>query len=221
MSHSTADRSDEHGKTMPTLPDIPTRLQLRYAQLEELVASLLEAHPDRKSPLSARFRLFRQRGFPPNVTTLAKTRFAYDLDPVLRATLAFWMMQAFIPQESVPAIIDRNWDQLREAFQKSFGLIARHGADAAAVDEERPVLLLEPRNLHAFTLPKDASAAATDIVVLRVVNARNAREALFGEPLDGGLAPMVLFEIHRLAAWLREYILASRWAGPEAFDVLP
>lgn len=202
---------------MPTLPTSPPTIQLRYAQLEQLVEHLLEAHADRKSPLSARFRLFRQRGFPPNVTVLAKTRFAYGLEATLQVTLAFLMVDAFIPQEVVPTVITRNWDELTDGFRNAFAMIEKEGPDLASINDERKVLLLYPRNLHAFTLQKGLEADSADMVALAVLTARQARERLFGDRHADKFAPVTLIDLQRLATWLRTAFLEARWSGPEPF----
>lgn len=203
---------------MPKLPNPPDTMQLRYSQLEQLVGNLLDAHPDRKSPLSARFRLFRQRGFPPNVTTLAKTRFAYDIEAVLQVALAFWMMNAFVPQEVMPVAIEANWPALKEGFRKSFALISAGDAAEAAVDEDRMVLLVLPNNLQAFKLEKDIKADPAKSVTLKVMTARQARERMFGEKHYTEFEPITFIDLHRLANWIRDAVVKARWYGPEPFE---
>lgn len=203
---------------MPSLPIAPSTIQLRYAQLEQLVADLLDAHSDRRSPLLARFRLFRQRGFPPNYTALSKTLFVYGLDAALRVALGFWMMQAGVAQESVPPIMEANWDQLRDGLRRSFDLIDAVGSDAAAVHDGRPVLLIHPRNLRAFALPKDAEALPAETVVVHVVEAREAQDRLFG---GTSFEPVILIDLHRFADWVRSYFLAAGWSGNEPFATFP
>lgn len=203
---------------MPKLRAPPTTIQLRYAQLEQLMADLLEAHEDRKSPLTARFRLFRQRGFPANVTMLAKTRFAYDLEAVLQVALAFWMMNAFVPQEVVPIAIRNHWDELKGGFREAFALIGRQDPSKAAIDDDRMVLLMTPENLHPFKLERDAKPDPATLVSLKVMSAREARDRLFGEKRHTAFEPVTLIDLHRLAAWVRDAIIKAHWYGPEPFD---
>lgn len=203
---------------MPKLPSAPDIIQLRYAQLEELVGGLLETHPDKKSALSARFRLFRQRGFPPNVTTLAKTRFGYNLDATLRLVMAFWMMDAFIPQETVPLVIERDWEKLKPAFRDAFQRIQEHGIVETETDDQRQVMLVAPRNLHSFTLQKSDTADPAAAVEIHVLTAKRARERVFGESRRNEFAPVTVIDLHRLAAWVREALLRKSWAVPAAFE---
>lgn len=203
---------------MPSLPTAPSTIQLRYAQLEQLVADLLDAHSDRRSPLLARFRLFRQRGFPSNYTALSKTLFVYGLDAALQVVIGFWMMEAGVAQESVPPIMEANGDQLREGLRRSFALIRAVGSDAAAVDDGRPVLLMQPNNLKAFALPKGAEALPAETVAVRVVDAREAQDTMFG---GRSFEPVILIDLHRLADWVRSYFLAAGWCDDEPFAAYP
>lgn len=205
---------------MPRLPTPPTTIQLRYAQLEQLVANLLEVHPERRNSLSARFRLFRQRGFPPNVISLARTRFAYELDAVLQVTLAFWMMQSFIPQESVPRLIKQNWGELRNAFGKAFALLEATGSEEAGVDDDRPVLLIKPRNLAAFSRPVSEQEDSAPVTDLMVTTAREAQTRMFGIQSAGDFEPLIFIDLHRLAEWVRQAIITEGWAGLEPFRKL-
>lgn len=203
---------------MPKLPNPPSNMQLRYAQLEELVGNLLEVHSDRKTTLAARFRLFRQRGFPPTATAVAKTRFAYDMDAVLQITLAFWMMNAFVPQEVVPLVIGDNWDELKNAFRRAFALIVSEGTAEAAVADERPILLVFPQNLQGFQLDKDTKATPAASAKIKLTTAREARDRLFGERHYKEFAPVTFIDLHRVASWVRDAVVHARWYGPETFE---
>ena len=203
---------------MPSYPEAPRAMQLRYAQLEELVGGLLEVHADRRKTLGARLRLFRLRGFPPDVATTAKTRFAYDLEAVLRVSLAMLMLDAFVPQELAPVVIERDWTKLKSAFRSAYTLIRDKGDAAAAVDGDRPVLLLSPRNLHAFTLDKYGKADPEKTVMLQLSTARAASDRLLDQGGGETFETMTVIDLHRVAAWVRNAILRLRWAGPELFD---
>ena len=205
---------------MPKIPPPPSKLQLRYSQLEQLVAGQLDVHPDRVSTLGARMRLFRTRGFPPNVIALTKTQFVYDLEAVLRMTLAFSLIDAFVPQETVPLLIERDWKQLKEAYAKAYSLIRDKGDDVARVDDDRPVLLVSPRNLNAFTLEKGEKGDPGQSVRMAVATSADASRRVTGGANEEDYAPIMVVDIHRLAAWVRNAILQRSWAGPEAFDEL-
>ncbi len=203
---------------MPSLPEAPRDMLLRYAQLEELVSGLLDVHGDRRKTLGARLRLFRLKGFPPDVATAAKTRFAYGLDAVLRVALAFQMVDAFIPQELVPVVIERDWPKLKSAFGSAFSLITEKGDGAAATDGTRQVLLLSLRNLHAFTLATGEEVDPGRTVTLTFTTARAASERLVGKGGSDDFAPVTVIDLHRLAGWVRNALLRLHWAAPELFE---
>lgn len=202
---------------MPRIPSAPETMQLQYSQLEDLVAAMLDVHSDRRKTLGARIRLFRQRGFPPDVSIAGKSRFGYDLNAVLRMAVAFLMLDAFIPQETVPPVVERDWKILQDAFRTAFSLVAEKGEELAATSPDRPLLLISPRNLHGFTLKKEQGAAPADSVRLQIVTARGYIERLAALDEDAEFGPATMIEIQRLAAWVRNAILAPRWAGPELF----
>jgi hypothetical protein len=152
------------------------------------------------------------------VTALAKTRFAYDLEATLQVVLAFWMMKAFIPQEVVPVIITDKWDELKSGFRDAFAMISKEGAELSAVNDDRKVLMLYPRNLHSFTLTKDVKGDPAETVTLTMVTARQARERSFGDHHHRDFEPVTFIDLHRLATWVRRAIMAARWSGPEPFE---
>ena len=167
---------------MPKFPPAPSTIELRYSQLEDLIAWQLDVHPKRRKTLGARMRLFRTRGFPADVIAVTKTQFAYDLNTVLQMALAYALMDAFIPQETAPVIIQRDWKQLRAAFVDAYALIRDKGDAEAAKDHDRPVLLVTPRNLYAFSLDVSEQGEPADTVRLKVSTAILASDGI----RDGG-----------------------------------
>lgn len=192
-------------------------MQLRYAQLEELLAGLLDVHPARRKTLGSRIRLFRLKAFPP-LEPGASGRLTYDLDSILRLGLAFQMLEAFIPQETVPAVIEGAWPALEKAFQEAFALINEIGDEAAALNGERHVALLQPRNLHAFSREQGQESGPQDLIELTVTTASAAARGVARHANTHDFAPLLVIDLHRLAAWLRNAILQTRWAGPELFE---
>lgn len=90
-------------------------MSLAYGQIEKLIIGLLNVHDDRLPTLRARARLFRRLRFPPGVNLGIRGTFAYDADAVIAMATAFALVDARIPQELVPKLIDANWAAIKAA----------------------------------------------------------------------------------------------------------
>lgn len=202
---------------MPTVPQTSAKVNLRYAQVEELVGWLLDLHAERKPALTARLKLFRQRGFPPNVNSGSKARFTYDLDAAIRITLAFQLIDGLVPQEAVPAFIERHWVEIRTAFYRAFAMIEEKGGEDAAAEPTRPILILRPRSLLAFSRARSEEVDQASTFPGSISTAEEFEHywrSPDGEELFG---PIIAIDLQQLAGWLRDALLSARWAEPESF----
>ena len=212
---------------MAKLPSADAGGRLKFGQLEQLMRWMLEVEKDRESALTARMRLFRTRGFPIPDKSASKARFEYDLDATIQTALAFLMMDAMVPQEATPATITALWPEIRTAMARAFKAIRVGGGDAAPVTEQRPILVLRPRNLAVFSQPKtgvsgdEQQAAASDArraIPGSVVEAGAIGAALIEAQKENALAGLTLIDLQSLAEWLRVSLMTARWATREAFD---
>jgi hypothetical protein len=201
---------------MPSIPKISSDVDLRYAQVEELMAGLLDVHEDKIAALAARLRLFRQRGFPPQPEGGSKARFRYGLDAVVRLSLGMKLIDAMVPQEAIPGLIERIWDDVRHAFGDAFRAIEAHGR-AAASTSDRPLLILRPRYLNGFRTSKADEANQAIAVDAAVTTAGEFAHTLRKPVDDEDLTAMTIIDLQRLAVWIRDALLATRWAAPEMF----
>ncbi|USI73940.1 hypothetical protein [Sphingomonas morindae] len=205
---------------MPKLPIADARIALRYAQLEELIANFLDVHADRRTALTARLRLFRHKRFPPGLKAESRSRFSYDLDAVIHLLVAFQLLDGLVPQESVPTLLEARWSAIRAAFGRAFDLTALKGSEAAGIDPERDLLIVRPRNLLSFSQPRQEDTATELPALSEVMSARDFERHLRRSDVDG-LSPRLVIDLQRIASWLREALLAARWASPESFEAAP
>ena len=213
---------------MPKLPTPNPNVQIRHAQLEQLMRLQLEVDESRERALVARMRLFRTRGYPPVVDQVSKKRFFYDLDAVVRMSVAFRMVDALVPQEAAPAIIEGHWTEIRAAMGKAFRAAHTLGTEKADRATDRVILVVMPRNLASLAMPKSAEVdpaveGSAPIQDARGFEAKVSDLSSIAADLNSAqerneLAALTLIDLQRLAGWLRNALLVTRWAGPEQFE---
>lgn len=203
---------------MPSLPTPPEKVELRYAQVERLIAGMLDVHDDRMLALTARLRLFRQQGFPPHVSAGEGKPFKYDLNAVVRLSLAFAMMEAFVPQDQIANVIKRSWAEIGGAFATAFKAAGRDGDAEANRSRDRSVLVLDVLALHSFRRGKTEKDEPQLVRAAKVVDAHRLGEGLATGKGDQHFTGKIVIDIQRVASWVHRALLTARWADAKQLD---
>lgn len=201
-----------------TIGEPPT--DLRYKQVEQLLAGLFDIHEDRIDLLSGRLRLFRQKEFPPYVGERGKP-FRYDMDAVLKLAVGFALLDAFVPQDAVPAFVRRHWDQIGRGYEQAFAALAEMSEDQAIVSPLRPVLLLTPMGLRTFRTGPADSASDDDgdgRLGARLVDAEEIVAYDDAAARQGFGAARTVVELQHLAMWTRRLVLDAGWLPRHVLD---
>lgn len=130
---------------------------LRYAHAETLVAALLDVHSDRRSALTARFKLLRRLSFPPGVNT-GKSNADYTFDTIMMTLVGFSLLDALVQPKAMTTLLPASWPQIRHevvGIIKQLKLGERGTVDISAA--ERRFLVLQPRAHRHWSSAEDLS----------------------------------------------------------------
>lgn len=196
------------------------QITLKYAQVETLIATMLEVHPERVSALVARFKQLRKLGFPPGVNTGKSARFEYGFDAIMKTVLAFAFMDALVLPQTATEIIVGEWPKIRAEI---VAMVSAMSMGPREVEAKRSTgerfLLLEPHGQRHWSSPEGEpaigvradyrSAAQADLLLAIRADVIDRLDRPLATPHNPST---IVIDLHSIALWTVRSIVKAGWA---------